>query len=347
MAAIKTAICSFGLSGRVFHAPFVSLHPGMSLHGIWERSKQLAAQQYPGIITYTNLETMLADAAVELVIVNTPNYTHYDYAKQALLAGKHVIVEKPFTNTTAEAEELASLAKQQGKLLSVFQNRRFDSDFKTVQKVVREQRLGTLVEAEIHFDRYNLLLSPKAHKENGGPGTGILYDLGSHIIDQALHLFGMPEALFADLQSQRPHSQIDDYMELLLFYPGLRVRLKGGYLVREPFPSYTLHGTKGSLLKSRADVQETQLQSGMKPDAPAYGTEPGSEQGLLHTEENGQVTRQLLLTEKGQYMEYYDRIQKAIRSGESSPVTAEEGVQVIRIIETAISSHHEKRIIAL
>lgn len=347
MTPIKAAICSFGLSGRVFHAPFISLHPGFTLYAGWERSKRLAAQQYPDIITYPTLEDMLDDPAIELLVVNTPNYTHYDYAKKALLAGKHVIVEKPFTTTTAEAEELTALAKEKGRQLSVFQNRRYDSDFKTVQKVVQEKRLGDIVEAEIHFDRYNLALSPKAHKESGGPGTGILYDLGPHIIDQALYLFGFPQAVFADLQAQRPNSQIDDYMEVILYYPSLRVRLKGGYLVREAFPSFTIHGTKGSFLKSRADVQEPQLLSGLKPDAAIYGQEPEKEQGLLHTEENGKVIRLLVPTEKGQYMEYYDGIHQAIRLQSSLPVTAEAGVEIIRVIEAAVKSRNEKRIIEL
>ncbi len=347
MQPVQTALCSFGMSGRVFHAPFISLQPGLSLYAVFERSKQQAGEYYPGIISYPTLEALLADPTVELVVVNTPNYTHYEYAKKALLAGKHVVVEKPFTTITTEAAELAALAQQQGKVLSVFQNRRWDSDFKTVQRIVRENKLGEIVEAEFHFDRYNEALSPKLHKETPGPGTGILYDLGSHILDQALHLFGTPEAVFADLQAQRPISKVDDYMELLLYYPGLRVRLKGGYLVREPLPAYTVHGTKGSFLKSRADVQEALLQSGVKPDAPGYGIEPVQEQGLLHTSIDSKVVREHVTTEPGNYGEYYARLYKAIREHGPVPVTAAEGVQVIRIIEAAYQSSNEKRIIAL
>lgn len=347
MSPIQTALCSFGMSGKVFHAPFIRLHPGLALRAVWERSKQAAAQFYPDVISYPAYEALLADTSVELVVVNTPNYTHFDYAKKALLAGKHVVVEKPFTITTAEATELKTLAEQQQKVLSVFQNRRYDSDFKTVQRIIREQRLGTIVEAEIHFDRYNQVLSPKLHKEVPGPGTGVLYDLGSHIIDQGLHLFGMPQKVFADLQTQRPLSKIDDYMELLLFYPQLRVRLKGGYIVREPLPAYTIHGTNGSFLKSRADIQEAALVKGNVPGGKDWGAEPDTERGLLHTEENGQVIREYVETEQGNYGEYYDRLYKAIRLQEPVPVTAEEGVQVIRIIEAAYQSRQEQRIIEL
>lgn len=250
MTPIKTALCSFGMSGWVFHAPFISLNPGFELHSVWERSKKLAKEKYPSIVSRDTYESLLADDEVELVVVNTPNYTHYDYAKKALLAGKHVIVEKPFTITSAEGIELIKLAAQQGKMLSVFQSRRNDSDFKTVKKVVTEKLLGDMVETEIHYDRFNEALSPKVHKETPGPGANILYDLGSHLVDQALQLYGMPIAVFGDLAIMRPIAKVDDYMEVLLYYPGSRVRLKASYVVREGFPSYVLHGSKGSFLKS-------------------------------------------------------------------------------------------------
>jgi predicted dehydrogenase len=203
---INTALCSFGMSGVLFHAPFIHVNKGFNLYAVWERSKNLADQKYGGVKTYRTLENMLAAEEVELVVVNTPNYTHYDYAKKALLAGKHVIVEKPFTITVKEGEELITLAKNQNRMLSVYQNRRYDSDYKTVKKIIAEGWLGELVEVEIHFDRYKEELSPKIHKEIPGPGTGALYDLGSHLIDQVLQLFGMPQAVFADIQIIRPVS---------------------------------------------------------------------------------------------------------------------------------------------
>ena len=200
MKPINTALLSFGMSGVVFHAPLIHVHPGFTLSAVWERTKDLAQKKFPGIKTFRSLEDLLSDPDIELVIVNTPNYTHYEYARKALLAGKHVIVEKPFTVTVAEGEELIVLAKEQAKLLSVYQNRRYDSDYRTLRKILEQGLLGNIAEAEFHFDRYNESLSPKLHKEEPGPGRGALYDLGAHLIDQALQLFGMPQAVFADIQ---------------------------------------------------------------------------------------------------------------------------------------------------
>jgi predicted dehydrogenase len=344
---INTALCSFGMSGLLFHAPFIHVHEGFNFYAVWERSKNLADQKYGGVKTYRKLDDLLADGEVELVVVNTPNFTHYDYAKKALLSGKHVIVEKPFTVTGSEGEELIALAKNQNKILSVYQNRRYDSDYKTVKKIIKEGWLGDLVEVEIHFDRYKEVLSPKVHKEIPGPGTGALYDLGSHLIDQALQLFGMPQAVFADIQIIRPVSQVDDYFELLLFYDPLRVRLRSSYLIREALPGYVLHGSKGSFIKHKTDVQENALMAGEIPGTPNWGTEPESEKGLLHTEKEGIIIREYIPSLQGNYMEYYDGIYKAIRNGALVPVAPEEGVNVIRIIEAAFKSSDKKRVLQI
>ncbi|MEO7310226.1 MAG: Gfo/Idh/MocA family oxidoreductase [Chitinophagaceae bacterium] len=345
MQTIKTALASFGMSGWVFHAPFLHHHPGYELYAVWERSKNLAEEKYPGIITYRTYDEMLAHEAIELVIVNTPNYTHFDLAKRALLAGKHVVVEKPFTITSVEGLELIELAGKQNKKVSVFQNRRWDSDFKTVKKVVDEHLLGDIVEAEIHFDRFNEMLSPKAHKETPGPGTGILYDLGSHLVDQALCMFGLPEALFADLDTMRPHSGVDDYMDIVLFYPRMRVRIHGSYFVREPLPSFILHGTKGSFTKARADTQEPRLVAQDHPGMDDWGTEPDSASGFLHTEQNGELIKKFLPTERGSYMGYYEQLYQAIVNNEPLQVSAADGLNVIRIIEKAYQSNQEKRVV--
>lgn len=347
MQPINTAICSFGMSGWVFHAPFISTHPGFCFYAVWERSKNLAQEKYPDVKVYRTLEELVADELVELVVVNTPNTTHYDFAKQALLAGKHVICEKPFTATVAEAEELIQIAAKQNKQLSVFQNRRYDSDYRTIKKVLEEKLLGDIVEAEFHFDRYKEELSPKQHKETPIPGTGCLYDLGSHLIDQALQLFGMPQAVFADIAVMRPVSKVDDYFELLLYYPVHRVRVKASYQVREALPGYVIHGSKGSFIKPKTDMQEEQLQSGMLPTADGYGTEPESEKGLLHTEVNGKIIKEYIPSLTGNYTGYYEGIYQAIRNNQPLPVTAEEGMKVIKIIEAAFQSSKERRVIDL
>jgi predicted dehydrogenase len=347
MKQINTALLSFGMSGKLFHAPFIHVHPGFHLYGVWERSKNLAQELYPQVKTFRNLEELLADDAVELVIVNTPNYTHFEYTKKALEASKHVLVEKPFTVTAAEGEELVALAKKQGRRLSVYHNRRYDSDYKAVKKIVTENWLGDIVEAEFHFDRYKEELSPKVHKETPGPGTGALYDLGSHLIDQALQLFGMPQAVFADIQIIRPVSKVDDYFEVLLYYAARRVRLRCSYLVREPLPGYVLHGTKGSFIKPKTDVQEAALQAGKLPGSEGWGTELPEEKGLLHAVKDGKEVKEYFPSFQGNYMEYFDGIYESIRNGKPLPVQPEEAVNVIRIIERSFQSNKERKVIDL
>ena len=344
MNPIKTALCSFGMSGWVFHAPFLQVHPGFDLYAVWERSKKLAQEKYPNVKSYDTLDELLKDEAIELVVVNTPNYTHYDYAKQALQAGKHVVVEKPFTVNSKEGKELIQLAKKKKKKLSVYQNRRYDSDYKAIKNVIQEKLLGNVIEAEFHFDRFKEEVSPKLHKEVPGPGTGSLYDLGSHLIDQALQLFGDPIEIFADIQIMRPVSKVDDYFEVVLYYPGMRVRLKSSYQVREPLPGYVIHGSKGSFIKPKTDVQEAMLQAGKVPGQPDWGTESETEKGLLHTEINGKVIREYVPSLKGNYLEYYEGIYKAIRNNEPLPVSAEDGLKVVRVIETAYDSNSKKKV---
>ncbi|HEY4335791.1 MAG TPA: Gfo/Idh/MocA family oxidoreductase [Puia sp.] len=345
MIPIKTAICSFGMSGRVFHAPFLHVNPGFEFYSVWEREKNLAQAIYPDVKVVRTYAHLLADPAVELVIVNTPNYTHFDYAKQALNAGKHVIVEKPFAVTEAEGLELIALAKKLDKKISSYQSRRFDSDYRTVKKVIDSGVLGKLVEAELHYDRFTPMLSPKVHKETPGPGRGLLYDLGSHMIDQALQLFGDPEAVFADIFIIREHSLVDDYMEVLLFYPGFRCRIKSSYLVREPIPSYNINGHKGTFLKNRTDIQERHLLAGDMPVGENWGVELESEQGLLHTEIDGKEVKQRVPTERGNYMDYFNGIYEAIRNNAPLPVTGEEGTRIIRVIEKAYESVRTKQIV--
>lgn len=346
MQKIRTALLSYGMSGKVFHAPFLSIHPGFELLGSWERSKKLIQADYPELKSYPTIEDLLADN-VDLVVVNTPVETHYEYAKKVLLAGKHAIVEKAFTTTVAQAQELSALAKEKKVKLSVFQNRRWDSDFKTVHKIITEGVLGEIVEAEFHFDRYNPNLSPKQHKETASSGAGILKDLGPHLIDQALFLFGIPKAVFADIRMTRTHSLVDDYIDILLYYPDFRVRLKAGFFIREAIPSFIIHGKKGSFLKPRGDVQEDDLKLGKKPNVASWGTESEKNQGLLHTEIDGTVFRGNVPTLQGNYYDFFDGVYHAIVNDKPAPVTAQDGVAVMQIIEAAIQSSLYKRVIDL
>jgi len=346
MQKIKTALLSYGMSGKVFHAPFLELHEGFELLGSWERSKQLIQLDYPDVKSFATLEEVLQSDA-DLVIVNTPTGTHFDYTKQVLLAGKHAVVEKAFTTTVAEAQELADLAKEKGLKLSVFQNRRWDSDLKTVKQIVSSNALGELVEAEFHFDRYNPILSPKAHKETANSGAGILKDLGPHIIDQALYLFGFPQSVFADIRITREHSLVDDWFDILLFYPDFRVRLKAGFFVREANPAYVIHGKKGSFLKPRGDVQEDELKLGKKPNLDSWGTEPKELEGFLHTEIDGEIIKKKVATLQGNYYDYFDGVYKSIVNDLPEPVSAQDGTRVMQIIEASIQSSEEKKAIDL
>lgn len=346
MQKIKTALLSYGMSGKVFHAPFLELHPGFELTGSWERSKKLIQADYPNVKSYKSLEELLKDD-VDLVIVNTPVETHFEYAKKVLQAGKHAVVEKAFTSTVKEAEELKALAKKKGLKLAVFQNRRWDSDFKTVKDVVDNGTLGEIIEAEFHFDRYNPSLSIKGHKETANPGAGILKDLGPHLIDQALYLFGFPEAVFADIRITRDKSVVDDYIDLLLYYPRFRVRLKSSFFVREAIPSYVIHGKNGSFLKSRGDVQEEALKIGKKPSLKNWGVESRSREGMLHTESGGKIIHENIPTLTGNYYDFFNELYDSITENKTEPVTAQDGINTMRIIEASIKSNQKKKVVRL
>ena len=347
MQSINTAICSFGMSGHLFHAPFIEANPKFNLYGVLERTKNLAQEKYPSIKTFRSLEDLLSDTAIELVVVNTPNITHYNYTKQILEKGKHVVVEKPFTVTSEEAEELIVLAEKKNVLLSVYHNRRWDSDFLTVKKVLKQGVLGDIVEAELHFDRFEPGLSYKVHKETPTNGVGSLYDLGSHLIDQVLQLFGIPKSIFATLDSFRENSQVVDYFDVKMYYNSKYVTLKSSYFVKEPLPAFIIHGTNGSFIKSKADIQETELQKEIKPNTIGWGIEPDSEKGLLHVIKNGKSFKESIPTEQGNYMLYYDGVYNAVRNNKSLPVSGKEALQVIKVIEAAIKSNNEKKVIEL
>ncbi len=346
MQKIKTALLSYGMSGKVFHAPFIKMHEGFELVGSWERSKKLIHNDYLTVKSYSSIEELLADD-IDLVIVNTPVDTHYEYAKQVLNAGKHALVEKAFTTTAKEAQELKDLAQEKGLKLVVYQNRRWDSDFKTVKSVLDENILGEIIEAEIRFDRYNPILSPKKWKESNNAGAGILKDLGPHIIDQALCLFGFPIAVFADIRTVREHSEVNDNIDILLYYDDKRVRLHAGFFNKEQFPGFTLQGRNGSFLKARADIQEDVLKAGAKPNIENWGKEPKEKEGLLNINVNGETIRKTIPTLNGNYYDFFEAVYESITQNKTEPVTAEDGLKVMQIIEAAIESSNQKKVISL
>jgi len=338
MTKIQTGLASFGMSGMVFHAPFLTRHPGFKLTKIVERSKNEIRKIYPDIESVRSFDDLLDDDNIELIVVNTPDPTHFELAHKALNAGKHVIVEKPFTRTIEQGEKLINLADKYQRILSVFQNRRWDGDFLTVRKIVENNFLGRLVEFESNYMRYRNFIQPDTWKESAEQGIGLIYNLGSHMIDQAVVLFGMPNAVWADVDSLRTGSEIDDYYHIKLIYPEIKVTLKASYLVREETPRYTLHGTNGSFLKYGIDPQEEMLKQGGKPSSPDWGKEPENQWGILNTEINGVHIRGKVETIAGNYTAYYDNIYNVIRKRAELEVTPEQALNVLHVIDAAMES---------
>ncbi|UCH13347.1 MAG: oxidoreductase [Bacteroidales bacterium] len=343
---IKTGIFSYGMSGMVFHAPLLHTHPNFEIKKILQRNSDSSKEKYPYVEIAKNRKDLLDDPEIELIIVNTPDDTHYAFTRESLEANKHVVVEKPFTLTVDEGVKLIDLAKKKKRMLSVFQNRRWDGDFLTVKKVIEEKLLGRLVEYESHFDRYRNYIKDN-WKEDPDCKSGTLYNLGSHTIDQALVLFGMPKSVNADIRMLRAGARVDDSFDIRLEYPGPKVTIRGGYLVREQGPRYILHGTEGSFLKSGTDPQEECLTQGQFPDEPGWGTEPANNWGIINTTVNGLHFRGKIETLPGAYSEYYSNIYDVLASGRELIVKPEESLNVIKIIQAAYESNKLKRSIEL
>jgi len=340
MHPIKTGIASYGMSGLVFHAPLLHVNKGFDMVKVVERSYKGSKERYPYIHVVKSYEELLQDDSLELIIVNTPDETHFEYCKMALEAGKHAVVEKPFTMKVNEAEMLISLAKKNGKVLSVFQNRRWDGDYLTVKKVIQNQALGRLVSFESHFDRYRNFIQPNTWKEDPNAGAEIVYNLGAHMIDQAYDLFGMPKSVSADIGIQRTGGKVDDYYNIIMRYDDIYVNLKSSYLVREEGPRYIVHGTDGSFLKWGIDPQEVDLKEGKYPDEPGWGVEPKKLWGKLNTELNGLHYTGRIETIAGNYLAYYNNIFDVIRGDSTLIVPPEQSLDVMKIIEAAIESSH-------
>ena len=347
MERIKTGLASFGMSGKVFHGPLLHTSNFFEIKSIVERNRADSREKYSYTKLLRSFDELCADPEIELIIVNTPDYLHYEMSKKALLSGKHVVVEKPFTQTTVQAEDLIQIAEKNDLIISVFQNRRWDGDFLTIQKVLTEGYLGRLVEYEAHFDRYRNFIQQNTWKEEGESGVGTVFNLGSHLIDQALVLFDLPKAVYADIRTLRTGGKIDDNFELLLKYDDIKVSLKGSYLVKEPGPKYLLHGTEGSFLKWGIDPQEEALKQGNLPLGDKWGMEEKKDWGKLNTLVNGLHLESLVETIPGNYHAYYNNIYNAIRKKAGLNVKPQQSANVIRIIEAGFLSSREGRDIIL
>ena len=338
---IKTGLVGFGIAGKAMHAPFLAVSDEYEIVAVLERNREDSKLLFPKATIVRSFEELL-QTNIELVIITTPNDTHFPYAMQALAAGKHVALEKPFTNTSADALALIEAAKKAGKILSVYQNRRYVSDFLTVKEIVEKKRLGEIHEYEARYDRYRPEARPNAWREEVKPGSGILFDLGAHLIDQALYLFGLPKTITADVRCQRSHARVDDFFDVRLDYGFLRVTLKAGMLVLQPGPRYLLHGTTGSFIKYGDDPQEARLRNGELPNTADWGQEAEKWYGHLSTIQDGVVQQSIYPSQKGYYGYYYQNLYKAIVNNAEVTEKPEHGYNTIRLIELAFKSSEEK-----
>jgi scyllo-inositol 2-dehydrogenase (NADP+) len=341
---IRAGLVGFGMAARVFHAPLLSSVEGIELAAVMERSTNRAAERYPGIAVYRSLEAMLADASLQLMVIATPNGTHYALAKEILSAGKNVVVDKPMTVTAAEAAEVIGLAKKHNALLFPFHNRRWDSDFLTVQKLLREGSLGRLVSFESRFDRWRPApLTERFWKESAEAGGGTLLDLGPHLADQALVLFGKPEAVSADVLREKEGAGVNDAITIRLRYPGVTVTLGANSLSLPGGPRFHLRGTNGGYLKYGVDPQEAALNKITRIEDRAWGQEPAASWGLLHVSIDGTTVSRPVPALAGDYRRYYAGVRDALLGKARAPVTGLDGWRVAQLLDWAAESSVERR----
>lgn len=339
---LNVGLVGWGFAGKVFHAPVIRAVPGLKLTTIVQRSGA-GDPGYPDVDFVRSVDEMLA-RPIDLVVVGTPNTSHHPIAKQCLLAGRHVVVDKPFTVTMAEAEELVRLGQETGRVLSVYQERRYTGDCVTVQKVISEGLLGRVVTFEHHFDRYRPELKPPpgAWREQRLPGSGVWFDLGPHLLDYALLVFGIPDAIGADIRIERDGAVVDDAFDVTLHYPRLRAMLRGSMLALGPTPTFTVHGTKGSFIKYGQDPQEGALKEGQTPDTPDWDLDRPELYGTLTTPEGKRVVP----TVPSNFTRYYENVRDAILGQAPLAVTPAQALDVMRGLLSAAVSSQEKRVVA-
>jgi scyllo-inositol 2-dehydrogenase (NADP+) len=350
---IRTAVLGYGFAGRIFHSPFVHTVPGLELSAIVQRHGDNAAADYPGTRILRSVDEAFEDPEIDLIVVATPNDSHVEMARRALEAGKHVVVDKPIAGSSAEALELITLAKKQGKLLAPFHNRRFDGDFLTVRKLVREGRLGRVTLVDAHFDRFRPIQKANTWKEAGGAANGLLFDLGPHLLDQALALFGVPKSITASVRQERDVTAIEDAFDIALeFAPtgegalGIRYECHASMIAAEPAPRFRVNGTLGSYVKLGMDPQEAALLGGARPaemgSPEPWLPEAASAWGTLtlaaDPSEPTKLERTRLATEVGDYRVFYANVRDAIRGEAPLVVSPEDGYRSIRLLELALES---------
>ncbi|CAM4184745.1 oxidoreductase [Lederbergia lenta] len=343
---LNVGLIGYGFAGRAFHAPVITSVSGLKLKKVVERRSERSKERYPWVEIVRDASDLYDDPNIDVIVVTTPSTDHYQFVHDALSAGKHVVVEKPFTTTVEEADELMELAKKKELVLSVFHNRRWDGDFQTIREIVRKELIGEVMECEIHWHGFNPKVSNN-WRDKKGQGTGVLYDLGVHLLDQAVCLFGMPKTIFADIQIQREGGLSHDYFDVTLGYGSkLKVSLKSSRFVLNHGPRYILHGDKGSFVKYGLDPQEEALIEGKTPAASSgWGEEPQEMWGNLDTHIGDLHFTGALETIPGAYQDYYQNIYDHIKGLSDLEVKPEEARMNIRLIELALQSHKEGRMI--
>ncbi|TVR13040.1 MAG: oxidoreductase [Balneolaceae bacterium] len=341
---IQTAIIGYGKAAKIFHVPLLKSSVDFNVISVLQRTKSDAKKDFPEVKIVRDLKDLLKDDTIELVVITTPNHNHFEQAFEALSADKHVVVEKPFTVTSEEAEKLIRLAQSKKRVLTAFQNRRWDGDFLTIKKLINEKSVGQIVEFESAFNRFRNFLRDDAWKEKDLPGSGIMYDLAPHLVDQSVLLFGMPQKVFADIRAQRG-GDADDWFEINFYYSGVKVKLKAGMLVPEHSPRMILRGDKGTYIKFGLDLQEQALADGNMPEGENWGQEPEENWGTLYKELNGEIVSERVKTVAGNYPAFYKELAYSIRKKQTPPVLPDTAKNVIKLLELAKESHLYGRVV--
>jgi scyllo-inositol 2-dehydrogenase (NADP+) len=343
---IEVGLIGFGLAGRAFHAPVIRAVPGLHLEAILQRKGNEAAEKYPDVRIARSLDELLAMKEIRLVVIATPNDTHYSFARQCLEAGRDVVVDKPFATTLEEARSLVELANETGRLLTVYQNRRYDGDFQAIRRLLEEGTLGRIVRFETSYDRYRPQLKLGAWRETPRPGSGILFDIAPHLIDHAIVLFGLPEAVTADVRIERENAVADDAFDVMLHYSnGMRAVLRSSILAAAPRPRFILLGTKGSFVKQTFDPQENNLRRGNIPADSAWGAEPEENWGILTVPAGDSFEQQRIPSANCDYRDYYSNVREVILGRARLAVTPEWALDVMRLLELARESSEKRRTI--
>ncbi|MEP8985309.1 oxidoreductase [Enterobacter cloacae] len=342
--SIRVGLIGFGYASKTFHAPLIAGTPGMALAAVSSSDATKVHADWPGVPVVSEPKHLFNDPNIDLIVIPTPNDTHFPLAKAALEAGKHVVVDKPFTVTLSQARELDALAKSLGRLLSVFHNRRWDSDFLTVKALLSEGTLGEITFFESHFDRFRPQVRNR-WREQAGPGSGIWYDLAPHLLDQAVNLFGLPVSMTVDLTQLRPGAQTTDYFHAVLSYPQRRIVLHGTMVAAAESARYILHGTRGSYVKFGLDPQEERLKNGERLPQEDWGYD--MRDGVVTKVEGETLVEETLLTIPGNYPAYYAAVRDALNGTGENPVPASQAIQIMELIELGIESAKHRATLCL